>query len=1577
MSRSGHSPRRFHPSFVLLTLAALASGPGRAYAQQPPNDDCVNRVLVSDGPTAFSTVGATTDGGAVSCGFGPAFNDVWFNYTPPGIGTLSVSLCGSNFDTVLAVYGDCVTCPPLPLAEIACSDDSCALQSELTLPVTGQCYKIRIGGFDAADVGSGVLLVTFTPAPPIPPNDDCAAAQMIGNGVTAFDLTSCSPDGPASNCIGSVPDRGVWFHYTATCTGTLEVELTAASSNGVGYDLYDTCTCPVASSNTLICSAFPSTRTLSVVTGQCMLIRVYGFSTEGTGPGALTLTCFPPPANDGCAGAIPISDGTTLYDVRGATPPIPPSPSCTFGSRYNDVWFDYTATCTGAVRITGIPQTESHEITVYDTCACPETEPPLACVFVGFPQSTGTFPVTAGQCYKIRISAFSAESSFQGSMTLACFTPPANDDCAASVSIFQGVTPYDATAATSDGPGGCFFTAGDVWYDYTATCTGGLNVSIGPMNNTVPVAIYSGCACPVGQELGCAGGIAGASAFVVAGQCYKIRVGPAHEGPSTINLTCTPAPINDLCADRAVISNGTTAYTTAGAGTDGTNPTTACGDILGDVWFNYTATCDGSLIVQAIDQASNAVFAVYSGCGPSACSPLTEVGCGFVFSALTVPNVTAGQCFKIRVGSSFPGPGVPGTLTVSCVGTPPNDDCALRQPVSTGFTPFDAGGATLDGPATSCGSPGFDFVGDVWFNYTATCTGSLSMGAFNDEGYQYGMVVYGSCGCPVTQAQEVPLACDLFGFGVVRVDNVTVGDCFKIRVGSPFGGSLGGPSTLVVNCHTPPANDSCATPQVIGNGEFPYDATEATTDGPAVACTGTPIENDVWFDYTATCDGFLQISTSSFNTAAIALYSACSCPSTDFTEIPGTCGFGSIPLLPVTAGQCFKIRVGGAPFSPAAAGTLYVSCIPPAGNDLCANRVPIDVGTTPFSTLGADTDGPLVPCLPSGQIYHDLWYTYTPPCDGTLTVSLCDSAFDTALAVYKGCNTNACPPTAAPEVCSDNFCSNDDALVTLPVLAGQCYKIRVGGEFDAWGAGTITLSLDTPDADSDGTPDCADGCPNDPAKIAPGACGCGVADTDSDADGTADCIDGCPSDPLKVAPGICGCGTADTDSDADGTPNCIDGCPDDAGKIAPGACGCGVADTDSDADGTADCIDGCPSDPLKVAPGICGCGIADTDSDADGTPDCNDGCPNDPLKIATGACGCGVPDTDSDGDGTANCNDGCPGDPDKIAPGICGCGVADTDSDGDGTANCVDGCPADPLKTAPGTCGCGVPDTDSDGDSAADCIDGCPNDPLKVHAGDCGCGVSETDSDIDSIPDCIDNCLTVENLFQDDEDSDGVGDACDNCVVLGNPGQADCDNDSVGDACEIADGSPDCNLNGVPDLCDIANATSLDQNANLIPDECETNGGTPYCFGYSGCPCGNNSVPGSGQGCANSTGQGAILLGSGPSSLSNDQLTLTASNLPIPGMGEGFVLFFQGTLAANAPFQDGLRCVAGSQVRLGTKGHLNGTTSYPQGGDLPVSVKGGVTVPGPRYYQGWYRNVLGPCGTGSSLSNGVSVIWIP
>jgi subtilisin family serine protease len=372
------------------------------------------------------------------------------------------------------------------------------------------------------------------------------------------------------------------------------------------------------------------------------------------------------------------------------------------------------------------------------------------------------------------------------------------------------------------------------------------------------------------------------------------------------------------------------------------------------------------------------------------------------------------------------------------------------------------------------------------------------------------------------------------------------------------------------------------------------------------------------------------------------------------------------------------------------------------------------------------------------------------------------------------------------------------------------------------------------DGDGDGTPNCTDGCPSDANKTTAGQCGCGNLDTDSDGDGTANCNDGCPSNAPKTSPGVCGCATADTDSDSDGTPNCNDGCPNNAPKTSPGVCGCATADTDSDSDGTPNCNDGCPNNAPKTAPGVCGCATADTDSDGDGTPNCTDNCPSDPNKIAAGQCGCGNADTDSDGDGTANCNDGCPNNAPKTAPGACGCATADTDSDGDGTPNCNDGCPSNAPKIAPGVCGCATADTDSDGDGTPNCNDSCPNNAPKTSPGVCGCATADTDGDSDGTPNCNDACPSDPNK-----------------IAAGQCGCGNADTDSDGDGtANCNDGCPSNSPKTAPGVCGCATADT-DSDGDGTPDCNDNCPSDPNKIAVGQCGCGNADTDSDGDGTAN------------------------------------------------------------------------------------------------------------------------------
>jgi hypothetical protein len=115
-----------------------------------------------------------------------------------------------------------------------------------------------------------------------------------------------------------------------------------------------------------------------------------------------------------------------------------------------------------------------------------------------------------------------------------------------------------------------------------------------------------------------------------------------------------------------------------------------------------------------------------------------------------------------------------------------------------------------------------------------------------------------------------------------------------------------------------------------------------------------------------------------------------------------------------------------------------------------------------------------------------------------------------------------CPALANVEPgdgCDDgNALTINDAINEVCICVGDGVACVVVGDCDDLDPCTIDdcvanacVFTPLPDSDGDGTCDDLDGCPNDPEKIEPGICGCGVADTDTDGDGLADCIDPCPA----------------------------------------------------------------------------------------------------------------------------------------------------------------------------------------------------------------------------------------------------------------------------------------------------------------------------------------------------------------------------------------------------------------------------------------------------------------------------------
>ena len=161
------------------------------------------------------------------------------------------------------------------------------------------------------------------------------------------------------------------------------------------------------------------------------------------------------------------------------------------------------------------------------------------------------------------------------------------------------------------------------------------------------------------------------------------------------------------------------------------------------------------------------------------------------------------------------------------------------------------------------------------------------------------------------------------------------------------------------------------------------------------------------------------------------------------------------------------------------------SCPTAAANDDCLDAIDV-VGdlesgvSIAFDNRCATRDGAEGSCPESGVNFTgDVWFNCYVPDSGLLTVSQCDADYDGMLAVYgpfgdcdDACLTvePGCPLVDDDIIlgCDDDGCCSGSVmcggtLENIPVEAGACYKIRVGGRSDRGrpgGQGTVTVTLD-------------------------------------------------------------------------------------------------------------------------------------------------------------------------------------------------------------------------------------------------------------------------------------------------------------------------------------------------------------------------------------------------------------------------------------------------------------------------------------------------------------------------------------
>lgn len=534
----------------------------------PANDDCAGAVaqnLAVGGTATFTgdNTGATVD---ISSG-GTDFTFVWEAFTITECATVTVNYCvaGSVFTNFMINLT--TSCPDILTGLIQTSDyDDCS--ATFANLAAGTWYIPVLVQAGNTPAGAYTIEASAVACPLPPANDDCANATEIGDGVHAFssegatgtDITSCT----------SGDSNDVWFVYTATCTGIA----TASTCDDVDFDssvsVWAACGGMEIACNDDgdDCSDFTSEVTFSVVAGTSYWIRVAGYQGE-TGSGNLTVSCdgsISAPANDDCANATEIGDGTHAFSSANATGTD--ISSCTSGDG-NDIWFEYVATCSGQVTA-GTCSDADFDTSVSVWAACGGTQ--LACndddANCDGNTSVVTFMATSGTSYWIRVAGYNGATG-TGNLTVSCdgsVTSPVNDNCANATSLTvnapadcpANAVEGDNSVATQDGGDpDCDTTTGqflDVWYafnsgDYTTVT---INIGVGTMEDLV-LEVLDGCA---GASVYCDFGNVTNEVTVTENTDYLVRVMSNTEygngGTFTICITGEEeGPTNDYCTAGA------------------------------------------------------------------------------------------------------------------------------------------------------------------------------------------------------------------------------------------------------------------------------------------------------------------------------------------------------------------------------------------------------------------------------------------------------------------------------------------------------------------------------------------------------------------------------------------------------------------------------------------------------------------------------------------------------------------------------------------------------------------------------------------------------------------------------------------------------------------------------------------------------------------------------------------------------------------------------------------------------------------------------------------------------------------
>ena len=660
------------------------------------------------------------------------------------------------------------------------------------------------------------------------------------------------------------------------------------------------------------------------------------------------VTFITTPLNDLCINATPVTINTGQVCVAENT-----AKGNTYGSTFatinttdpltgagcnatnQDVWYSFVATSTShTILISNIVTTPTTANVVLNHSVFSGTCDNMQLLYCSTALISGAPSLVVGNTYYVRVYKSSNVPAQSATFDLCIVSPPANDECAASITVTpnsgqqcltENVVSSGTLASTNTpiglAPGSdpltpvnlCYPGNDDVWFNFVATSTNHTiivsNVVPTPSNATVKLnyALFSG-ACGNLNLIFCSNTYTTPTSGLVVGETYYVRVYKTTTNAvqsAKFDICIISPPVNDECVNAIPVtvnseqfceSQNTVSGTTIGA--TASNPIldplltgAGCGPANRDMWYSFVATASSNMISFSnivTNPAGLATLKLNHSVFSGTCAGLVKLYCS-TDEVSMASGLTPGQTYYVRVYASTTNNDHSISFNLCITSPPANDEC----PNSIAVTPNSGQvcapvnmvhGSTLGASASLpiltpplTGAGCLPNNNDIWYHFVAThnshainLSNLVTTPSTSTAKLNYA-VFSGTCN------NLTKLYCSTTNYS--NATGLTPGETYYIRIYSTST-SVQQSISFDLCITSPPVNDDCANAIVAPvNADFSCSnrvfgstvgATQSIPNTTGTGCTGT--NDDVWYKFIAGQEThFINVNILSGNSSTVAL----------------------------------------------------------------------------------------------------------------------------------------------------------------------------------------------------------------------------------------------------------------------------------------------------------------------------------------------------------------------------------------------------------------------------------------------------------------------------------------------------------------------------------------------------------------------------------------------------------------------------------------------------------------------------------------------------------------------------------